>query len=213
MNQLIKTFSTSIGKKTLMAVTGLSFCLFLMVHLAGNLTVYCGEETLNSYVEHLHSLGVILKIAECGLIAFAAIHILTGLLLFFQNFKARPMRYEMDKKAGGSTLGSSTMPYSGIIILSFVLIHLVGFYIAHTTNRTIFGTLEYIFSNPAFVLIYVFAVMTIFIHVKHGFWSAFQTLGANHPKYNFAIKSLSIILSLLVLIGFGFIPIYFSLII
>ncbi len=171
MNQLIKTFSTSIGKKTLMAVTGLSFCLFLMVHLAGNLTVYCGEETLNSYVEHLHSLGVILKIAECGLIAFAAIHILTGLLL------------------------------------------LVGFYIAHTTNRTIFGTLEYIFSNPAFVLIYVFAVMTIFIHVKHGFWSAFQTLGANHPKYNFAIKSLSIILSLLVLIGFGFIPIYFSLII
>ena len=113
MNWFTNTFGSSVGKKLMMAVTGLFFCVFLVLHLAGNLTLYMGKDAFNSYAEHLHSLGPLLTLAEWGLLIFAVIHISTGLLLFYQNFKARPERYAVSKRAGGRTLGSATMPYTG----------------------------------------------------------------------------------------------------
>jgi succinate dehydrogenase / fumarate reductase, cytochrome b subunit len=200
--------SSSIGKKFLMAVTGLSLCGFLTIHLIGNLTAYAGKSIFNSYVEHLHSLGIIINIAELGLLILAVVHIFTGLLLFFQNIKARPVRYKMNKKAGGSTLSSSTMPYSGVLILSFVIIHLIGFFVLNRYNNDVFEILTITFLNPLFALIYVVAVVIAAIHIKHGFWSAFQTLGINHPKYTPVIEKFSFAFSSLVGIGLGFLPIY-----
>ncbi len=206
-------FKTSIGKKFLMAVTGLCLTLFLTVHLIGNLTAYFGKTTFNSYVEHLHALGILIRIAELGLVILAFFHILTGLSLFFQNLKARPIRYEINKKAGGSTISSSTMPYSGILILLFVIIHLIGFFMIKGYGTDIFRLLEAIFANPIFVAIYICAVIIVAFHVRHGFWSAFQTLGANHPKYTPVIENFGLIFSFIIGISFGFLPIYFMFII
>jgi succinate dehydrogenase / fumarate reductase cytochrome b subunit len=213
MNWFINTIWTSVGKKLMMAVTGLFFCVFLTLHLAGNLTIYMGKDAFNSYAEHLHSLGPLLTLAEWGLLIFAIIHISSGLLLFYQNFKARPTRYAVNKRAGGRTLGSATMPYTGVILLLFVIIHLFNFHFVDKTHTTIFQIVSNAFAQPSYVLIYTFAMITAAVHVSHGFWSAFQTLGANHPKYTPLLRGLSLVFCLIVGIGFGFIPVYVSLLV
>ena len=213
MNWLTDTLWTSVGKKLMMAVTGLFFCVFLVLHLAGNLTIYMGKDAFNSYAEHLHSLGPLLTLAEWGLLIFAVIHISTGLLLFYQNFKARPERYAVNKQAGGRTLGSATMPYTGVILLLFVIYHLFNFHFVDKTHTTIFQIVSNAFAQPSYVLIYTFAMIIAAVHVSHGFWSAFQTLGANHPKYTPFLRALSLVFSLIVGIGFGFIPVYVSLLV
>ena len=213
MNWFTNTIWTSVGKKLMMAVTGLFFCVFLTLHLAGNLTIYMGKDAFNSYAEHLHSLGPLLTLAEWGLLIFAVTHISTGLLLFYQNFKARPTRYAVNKRAGGRTLGSATMPYTGVILLLFVIIHLFNFHFVDKTHTTIFQIVSNAFAQPSYVLIYTFAMITAAVHVSHGFWSAFQTLGANHPKYTPLLRGLSLVFCLIVGIGFGFIPVYVSLLV
>jgi succinate dehydrogenase / fumarate reductase cytochrome b subunit len=213
MNWITNTFGSSIGKKVMMAVSGLFFCVFLVLHLAGNLTIYMGKDAFISYAEHLHSLGPLLTLAEWGLLIFAVTHISTGLFLFYQNFKARPTRYAVNKRAGGRTLGSATMPYTGVILLLFVIYHLVNFHFVDKTHTTIFQIVSTAFAQPSYVLIYTFAMIIAAVHVSHGFWSAFQTLGANHPKYTPFLRGLSLVFSLIVGIGFGFIPIYVSLLV
>ena len=213
MNWFTNTFGSSVGKKMMMAVTGLFFCVFLVLHLAGNLTLYMGKDVFNSYAEHLHSLGPLLTLAEWGLLIFAVVHISTGLLLFYQNFKARPERYAVSKRAGGRTLGSATMPYTGVFLLLFVIYHLLNFHFVDKTHTTIFQIVSNAFAQPSYVLIYTFAMIIAAVHVSHGFWSAFQTLGANHPKYTPFLRGLSLIFSLIVGIGFGFIPVYVSLLV
>ena len=208
MSWLIRIFSSSIGKKLLMAITGLSFIGFLAAHLAGNLTIYAGGEAFIAYAEKLHALGPILTIFELGLVVLALIHVTTGLILFVQNYRARSVPYEKDQSAGGRTLSSITMPYTGLIILAFVIFHLINFSFVDKTDRTIFEIVRSAFANPIYMIIYVLVMIVVALHVRHGFWSAFQTLGGNHPKYMPAIMALSIIISLIVGFGFGLLPIY-----
>ena len=208
MNSLINTFGSSIGKKLMMAITGLSFVGFLATHLVGNFTLYAGKDAFNSYAERLHSLGPLITMAELMLLFFAIVHVLTGATLFYENFKARPVRYVVDKRAGGRTLGSATMPYTGFILLIFIIFHLFNFHFVDKTDTTIFQIVLDSFSKPGYVVIYIFAMIVAAIHISHGFWSAFQTIGANHPKYMPFIRMVSIVFSLIVGIGFGFIPIY-----
>jgi succinate dehydrogenase / fumarate reductase cytochrome b subunit len=203
-------FGSSIGKKLLMALTGLCFISFLSVHLAGNLTLYGGRDMFNSYAEHLHSLGPIILFAEWGLLFLAAVHILTGSILFFQNLTARPMRYKMNKQAGGRTLSSITMPYTGFIILLFVIFHLLNFHFIDKTHTTIYEIVSTAFQSPIYIFFYIAAMVVVALHIRHGFWSLFQTLGANHPKYMALVMAASVALSLAFGIGFGFLPIYLS---
>jgi succinate dehydrogenase / fumarate reductase cytochrome b subunit len=210
MNWLKQTLWSSIGKKLMMAITGLSFCAFLAGHLAGNLTIYAGQNTFNSYAEHLHSLGPLVTVAELGLLMFAVIHVFTGLTLFYQNTTARGGRYAVNKKGGGRTIGSATMPYTGFLLLVFVIVHLVNFHFVDKSNTTIFQIVSEKFNNPLWVIIYMAAMIIAAVHVSHGFWSAFQSVGANHSKYMPIIMVFSIIFSLIVAIGFGLIPIYLS---
>jgi succinate dehydrogenase / fumarate reductase, cytochrome b subunit len=210
MNWLIDTFRSSIGKKLLMALTGLAFCGFLIAHLAGNLTIYGGEEAFNNYAERLHALGVLLFVAELGLLLFALIHIPLGLLLFYQNTKARPVRYQVNKSGGGRTIGSATMPYTGLFLLIFIIFHLYNFHFVDKTGTTIYQIVSTAFSNPLYVAYYIVAMIVAAIHVSHGLWSAFQTIGTNHPKYMPMIRTLSLVFALVIGIGFGLLPIYFS---
>jgi succinate dehydrogenase / fumarate reductase cytochrome b subunit len=208
MNWVVDTLKAAIGKKLMMAATGLAFCGFLVVHLVGNLTLYGGKDLFNSYAEHLHSLGPLVTVFELGLLTLAIVHVLTGLTLFYQNWRARPVKYCVNKSAGGRTVGSATMPYTGILLIAFVTFHLINFHFVDKTHRTIFEIVASAFAQPWYVAIYVVAMIAAAIHVSHGFWSAFQTVGASHPKYMPAIRTLSVLFSLLVGVGFGAIPIY-----
>jgi succinate dehydrogenase / fumarate reductase, cytochrome b subunit len=210
MNWLFDTFKSSIGKKLLMALTGLAFCGFLVAHLAGNMSIYGGKEAFNNYAERLHALGILLFAAELGLLVLALIHIPLGLLLFYQNTKARPVRYKVSKSAGGRTIGSATMPYTGFFLLIFIIFHLNNFSFADKTGTTIYDIVAAAFSNPLYVGYYIVAMIVAAVHVSHGLWSAFQTIGTNHPKYMPMIRTLSLVFALVVGIGFGLLPLYFS---
>jgi succinate dehydrogenase / fumarate reductase cytochrome b subunit len=208
MSWFTQTLASSIGKKWLMAITGLGFCLFLAGHLAGNLSLYAGRDAFNAYAAHLHSLEPLVKVTEAGLILFAVLHIGSGLVLFLQNRKARPVRYSMNKSGGGRTIGSRTMPYTGILILVFVVLHLAKFTFVDKTGTTIYDIVAATFQSPIFVVWYVVMMVVAAVHISHGLWSAFQTLGANHPKYMPFIQKFGIAFSVVIGIGFGSLPIY-----
>ena len=210
MNWLLRTFSTSVGKKQIMGVTGLIFCLFLATHLVGNLTIYGGKRFFLSYVEHLHAWGYLVTAAEWGLLLFALLHVGVGLLLFYENFRARPVRYAVKKSAGGRTIGSATAPYSGILILIFLVVHLLMFRLVDKTVLDDFIILTRTFAQWGYVLFYIAGVVIVAFHVSHGFWSGFQTVGLNHPKYMPLIRQLSTAFGLVIGAGFGFIPIFVS---
>ena len=114
----------------------------------------------------------------------------------------------MDKPAGGRTFSSTWMPYTGFVLLAFVVFHLLNFSFIDKGQRTIFEIVSAAFSNPIYMIIYVFAMVVLALHIRHGFWSAFQTVGANHPKYMPAIMVLSIVVGLIFGFGFGLLPIY-----
>ncbi len=206
---LVKTLTSSIGKKQVMAVTGLSFCVFITVHLVGNLTIYAGKDSFLTYVERLHSFESLVIAAELGLIFFALFHIGMGLLLFLGNRKARPAPYAVKKSAGGQTLGSTTAPYTGALILIFVIIHLIKFRLVDKTMMNDFVILSNTFADFGFwTLFYIAGGIVVAIHVSHGFWSGFQTLGLSHPKYMPLIERLGVAFSLVIGIGFASIPVF-----
>jgi len=208
MNWLIRALSSSIGKKQIMAVTGLGFSLFVLTHLLGNLTVYSGKEAFLSYVEKLHSLGALVTLAELGLVVFAVLHIGLGLLLFVQNLQARPVRYAVKKRAGGRTIGSITAPYTGFLILVFIIVHLSKFRFVDKAMTDDFIILSNTFTQVGYVLFYVLGVIVVAFHVSHGFWSGFQTIGLNHPKYMPLIQRFGTLFSVVLGMGFASVPIY-----
>jgi succinate dehydrogenase / fumarate reductase, cytochrome b subunit len=211
MNRLISTLTSSIGRKLMMAITGLCFVLFLAVHLGGNLTLFGGAALFNSYAGHLHSLGILVTFAELGLLFLALLHIITGLSLFIGNLKARPRRYRVKKSAGGRTIGSATMPYTGALILAFVVLHLIQFHFADRTDTTLYRIVSGAFESSFFVITYIFAMVVVAFHVSHGFWSLFQTLGANHPNYMPFIEKLGTAAAVVFGVGFGTIPLFLAL--
>jgi succinate dehydrogenase / fumarate reductase cytochrome b subunit len=208
MSWVTRTLSTSVGKKQLMAVTGLLFLLFLTTHLLGNLSIYAGPAAFVSYAAHLHALGTLLVVAEVGMALALLIHVSIAVLLFIENRRARPVRYEVDKSGGGRTLSSQTMPYTGLLILGFIGMHLATFshHFVDQTTRNIFQIAVAVFSQKIYLAIYLVAMVIVAFHVRHGLWSAFQTVGANHPKYMPFIQKLSIVFAVIVGIGFGSLP-------
>jgi succinate dehydrogenase / fumarate reductase cytochrome b subunit len=193
-----------------MAVTGLCFIGFLCIHLMGNLTLYGGAGAFSAYAQKLHSLGVLVTAAEWTLLLLALVHVVTGITLFIENLGARPVRYAVKRREGGRSLGSATMPYTGLVLLGFVSIHLVNFRFVDSDQSVIFERVAGIFHNPWYVGIYVAAMIVAAVHVSHGLWSAFQSLGIHHPKYMPLVRRLSLVFSLVVGIGFGCLPVYIA---
>ncbi len=211
-NWFIRTLSSSVGKKLIMAFTGLIFCAFLLSHLAGNLFIYAGENAFCTYAERLHSLGPVITLAEIGLLFFCVVHIFTGIYLLFENFSARPKKYLKKKSAGGRTIGSATMPYTGFLILLFIIAHLIDFHFVDKSDRTIYQIVLDAFSNPAYAILYILAMVVIAIHVDHGLWSVFQTLGINNLENMTCFRLISTTFSMIVGFGFGSIPVFITLI-
>ena len=199
---------SSVGKKMLMAVTGLCLIGFLAVHLLGNTMAFVGAEAFNDYAKKLHSLEPYFTVFNIGLLTIGLVHIIVGILLFFENLRARPNNYEIFNNPGGMTFGSKTMPYTGILILIFVIMHLLKFTFVDKSVIPIYQQMAATFANPGWVLIYVVAMVIVAFHISHGFWSLFQTFGINHPRYTPLIMGLGLVVTLMIGIGFGILPVY-----
>jgi succinate dehydrogenase / fumarate reductase cytochrome b subunit len=195
-----------------MAITGLGFCIFLISHLTGNLIIYAGNDAFNSYAERLHALGPLLILAEIGLLFLGIVHISTGVYLSYQNYRARPGRYKKKKNAGGRTIGSSTMPYTGFLILVFIIFHLIDFHFVEKADRSIYQIVLETFSNPGYTIFYILSMVVVATHIDHGLWSLLQTLGINNLKYMPILRMVSSAFSLFVGIGFGSLPVFITLI-
>lgn len=190
MSRFSQICISSIGKKYIMACTGLLLGCFLLVHAAGNSSIFWGRRAFNSYAEHLHSLGFLINIAEIGLLSIFLLHIYTGLTLFLQNRNARENRYALQKTAGGRTWGSRTMPYTGLAILAFILLHLANFHFtAH--DKPIADIVGPTLRTPMYSIFYGTAMLILGLHISHGFWSIFQSTGLNHPNYDGLLRALS----------------------
>jgi len=198
-------YRSSVGRKSFMAASGLLLSLFLLTHLLGNSISFWGREAYNTYAEKLHSLGVMVYLFELGLLALFLIHIITGTLLYLENLRARPARYAVNTSEGGRSWGSRTMPYTGIIILVFIIVHLMNF---HFTDKSVpvSDLVRNLLGRPVLGTFYIFSLLAVALHLSHGVWSLFQSIGFNHEKYNRILIKGALVFSIVVGAIFILIP-------
>ncbi len=211
------SFLNSVVKKQIMGITGLLLCGFVLAHLLGNMTLFIGSDAFNKYGHTLTS-NPLIYLAEAGLLAIFLAHIVMAIKLIIENRAARPVPYAYSRKQSGrgATFASSTMPISGILTLVFLVVHIMGLKFGPVYPTVVNGvemrdlyktTIEY-FQDPLHVLFYVIAVVSLGVHVSHGFWSAFQSLGLNHPKYMPKLKCAAWAFGILVGGGFSALAIF-----
>ncbi len=220
----LQLLQTSVGRKLLTGITGILLTLFLVAHLAGNLTLFApdGGVAFNLYADFLHNLGPILIIFEIVLIVLFLLHAYIGISIYRGRKKARPENYTYYKSQGGPSkqdFASKTMIYTGLVILLFVVLHVLhfkyNFFIPHETT-TLEGRemidlayhVEKAFLNPWITIAYSVVMVLIGLHLKHGVWSAFISLGAGNPKLTALLYTIGIIVAILLAAGFLIIPIY-----
>lgn len=210
-------FLSSVVKKQIMAVTGLLLCGFLAGHLAGNVLIIISPDLFNQYGHALVSNKPLLYTAEAGLIVLFLVHLFMAAKLTVENNTARPQKYFIKQKTGrGATFASSTMPYTGVIILIFLVTHLMHFKygdiymttVGGVEMRDLYRTVMEFFANPAGAAWYTFAMIALAIHVSHGFWSAFHSIGFFHNRYTPLIRKLGIGYAVFVGAGFAALALY-----
>ena len=206
------------GKKILMAITGILFCFFLLLHLLNNLTLFVGAETFNTLVSSLESVKPIIRIIELLLLLILVVHIYNAVSLFLKSKKARPVPYKINSQEN-SNLTSRTMIISGLVIFLFLVVHLGTFWrtfqtINHHSNyyEIIISNQTIGFANPLITLLYMAASIFIGMHLKHGFESAFKTLGIHNGKIKTVLSKVSIVFWFFVPAGFFIIAMWFGMI-
>jgi succinate dehydrogenase / fumarate reductase, cytochrome b subunit len=200
------------GKKVVMAVTGAIMFLFIIGHLLGNLLVFAGPARYNSYATLLHFDDTLLWIVRIVLIVAVVLHITATVQLAIRNKKARPVGYSR-KEAINSSYASRTMYWSGPIVLAFIIFHLLQFtagYI-HPGSQFIKGDVYHNvvagFSMWWVSVWYIFALALLGLHLRHGLWSMFQSVGYNHPRHTPLLKKAALMIAALIVLGYISIPI------
>lgn len=206
MSTLCRLFSSSIGRKIMVALAGVLLCGFLLTHLAGNLFLYVGEGAFNHYAEVLES-NPLLPAAEIGLALLFLLHILVSLKLRYENTQARPIAYAEYASKGGRSLGSRSMTLTAVLVLLFLVIHIKTFRFSDTGGN-LYRMVMTSFQNPLYSGFYVLAMLALGLHLSHGIQSAFQTVGLNHPRYTPLVRKAGFAFAILVCAGFAAIPIW-----
>lgn len=207
---------SSIGMKVVMAVTGFSFIGFIIGHLAGNLQIFIGQDQLNTYAEFLHSLGEILWVERIVIALFFIVHIVYGVTLFFQNNSARPTGYRKSSTIQ-ATYTSRTMIWTGLLVLSFVVYHLLHYtFIVTNPEYTqlkdplgrfdVYSMVILGFQNIYISIVYIIALFFLALHLSHALPSLFQTVGLIHHKLRGPEKNIGRIFALIIFIGYVSIP-------
>ena len=214
-SRAIRFYDSTIGKKAVMAVSGIVLFLFVVGHLVGNLQIYEppspeGVQKLDQYAVFLRSLPAALWGARITLLAMVLLHIWSSVQLAVRKMDARPAGY-VKKKAIQSTYASRTMYWSGPIILAFVIYHLLDFTFGAANPNYIEGHVHdnvvSSFSVPWISAFYILAMVLLCLHLYHGLWSMFQTLGLHHPKYSAILRTSAKVVAILIAVGNISIPV------
>jgi succinate dehydrogenase / fumarate reductase cytochrome b subunit len=208
--RVIDFLESSIGKKIMVALTGLLLCGFLITHLAGNLFLFVGATAFNRYAEFLES-QALLPLAEGGLVVLFLIHIALSVRARLANAAARPVGYQASADKGARTPGSRTMAVSGSLILVFLVIHVatIKYQLGGSKGATLFSHVTGWFANPLYAGFYVLAMIGLGLHLSHGVQSSFQTFGVSHPRYTPLIKKIGLAFAAVMTLAFASMPVYF----
>jgi len=213
---LMRLWRSSLGKKYVMAITGLGLWVFVIIHLLGNLQIFLGPEKINAYAALLKANPAFLWPARIGLFLIAAMHVLTAEQLVRINRRARPIGYEF-KKPVASTFANRTMLMSGLVILVFILFHLAQFTMGWVDPRllrledslghhNVYQMMIVGFSNPVVTIFYIVSMGLLLLHLSHGVSSTFQSLGLRSKKMFGFFDKLAKISALAIFLGNCSIP-------
>jgi len=212
----MRLLSDSIGRKAVVAVTGLFMVLFVVVHLLGNSTIFVGPDGINAYAEKLHGLGPFVWAFRLVMLCLLLLHVIFAVLLTLENRAANPEKYAV-KKMLKANFASETMIWTGLLLLAFLVYHLLQFTVRITPdivlgndakNRVDVFTMVFTsFRITPIALVYVAAMVTLFLHLSHGIQSIFQSIGLNNDKTMPQFSVLGKVLSAIFLVGYSAIPV------
>lgn len=212
----MRLLSSTVGRKAVMAVTGLVMVLFVIVHLLGNTTIFSGPGGINAYSAKLHGLGPFVWVFRLFLAAMLALHVIFGTLLTLENRAANPGKYAV-KKMLKATFAGETMIWTGTLLLAFLVYHLLQFTVRITPDiipeavavrpGNVFAMVVASFRSTPISLVYVGAMVVLFLHLSHGIQSIFQSMGLNNDKTLPQFNACGKLVSTLLLLGFSSIPV------
>ncbi|MFZ0594694.1 MAG: succinate dehydrogenase cytochrome b subunit [Bryobacteraceae bacterium] len=209
-NKAVRFWESTNGKKAVMAVSGLILLLFVLGHMLGNLQFFEGPEQFNKYSVLLRTLPEALWVVRIVLLIMVILHIVTAVQLALQKSRARPIAYAKRQNTT-STYASRTMYWSGPIVLAFVIYHLLDFTWGTVNPDYVEGDVYHnvvaSFSHPVISLWYIFAMLLLALHLRHGAWSMFQSLGVVHPRHNDFLKKAATVFALIIFLGFVSVPV------
>lgn len=209
--------TSSIGKKTLVAITGSCLILFVIGHMSGNLLVFAGSDAINDYAQFLHSHTKFLWSVRSAILTIFLIHLVIAIKLTRENRMARPVGYAKGNTVQAS-LASRTMAITGILIFFYLLYHLAHFTIG-IAHHDLFAETDYkgrpnayarlmnSFAHPEIAAVYIVAMFFLALHLSHGLPSIFQTMGWNSPRSQVVLGRLGLIFAIVIFTGYCSIPV------
>ncbi len=214
---------SSIGKKLFNGLTGIFLMLFIIAHLAGNLTLLVGADAFNGYAEWLHRLGAIVPVMEVGLLALVLAHVVSAVAVYSDRRAARTIRYAVVASKGGAskqTVFSRSMILTGAVLLVFLVLHIWQFRFGPSIAegystvlhgepvRDLYRLVVETFQNPLWLVFYLAVTVLLGFHLRHGFWSAFQSLGVLTPRTRALAYSAGGVFAIVMVIGFLTLPLW-----
>jgi succinate dehydrogenase / fumarate reductase cytochrome b subunit len=217
MRRVITFYQSSVGKKIMMAVTGVILFAFVVAHLAGNLKLYQGADKFDAYAEFLREVGApvfgheqVLWLVRIVLVVAVLVHVLAAVQLTRTSWSARPVAYRRAYREP-SAYASRTMRWGGIIIFAFVTYHLMHLTFGSAHPDFVAGSAYHNvvvgFQSAWVVVAYVLTMVFLGLHLFHGLWSALQTVGANHPRYNWWRRAVAAGVAVVITVGNISIPV------
>jgi succinate dehydrogenase / fumarate reductase cytochrome b subunit len=208
-NPVVRFWRSAIGKKWVMAVTGIMLLGFVLFHMIGNLKIYLGAAHLDEYAEWLRTIGepfvprgVFLWILRVGLIGAFFFHIVSAAQLTRMNHQSRPTKYQSPRDYVAADFASRTMRWTGVIVGLFVIFHLMdltwGTVDPGWARGHVYANVIHSFQRVPVAIVYIVANIALAIHIFHGAWSMFQSLGINNPKWNDARRKFALGFALLI---------------
>jgi succinate dehydrogenase / fumarate reductase, cytochrome b subunit len=217
VHRVVRFYEAPIGKKVIMALTGVILFGYVVAHLLGNLQIYGDPQQINKYAAFLHNPAnaALLWVARCALLVAVGMHIVASIQLWKLKNDARPVAY-VKKEDAAATYASRTMMWSGPIVAAFVIFHVLHLTVGAVgpvpqelgpNEPNVRANVIAGFSNPAIAGFYILAIILLCTHLYHGLWSMFQSLGFSHPRYTPLLKKGAAIFAILIAIGNCSIPI------
>jgi len=215
MNKLTTFLTSSVGRKIMMSLTGFFLFSFLIVHLYINLFLFKQDKgaTFDVYAEFMATYPL-LRPLELVLFAGFLLHMFVGGWLWFTNRSVRPVRYKVNRGSDSSTLASRIAFWTGMVVAVFLVIHVNTFFVQSRffpDGRPMYELVADAFKHPLYDVFYIVALAFLGYHLKHGFQSAFQTLGLRDPRYGRLIDLVGIFFWLIIPLCFAAMPLYFLL--